>query len=72
MHKTGQACRRFVTWLVERGLLDRGSPCTVSYSITKADNAGLDPKAVKPDLIWNLDMVCSQLLDSPTRMAPSA
>lgn len=57
VQKTGQACRSFVTWLMDRGLLDRNPMHGVSYSITKADNAGLDPKAVKPDEIPNLDMV---------------
>lgn len=57
VQKTGQACRSFVTWLMDRELLDRNPMHGVSYSTTKADNAGLDPKAVQPDQIPNLDMV---------------
>ena len=57
VQKTGQACRSFITWLMDVGLLDRNPMHGVSYSMTKADNAGLDPKAVKPDEIPNLDMV---------------
>lgn len=57
VQKTGQACRSLVTWLMDRGLLDRNPMQGVSYSMTKADNDGMDPKAVKPDAIPNLDMV---------------
>ena len=57
VQKTGQACRSFVTWLMDRGLLDRNPMHGVSYSMTKADNAGMDPKAVNPQEIPNLDMV---------------
>lgn len=57
VQKTGQACRSFVTWLMDRGLLERNPMHGVSYSMTKADNAGYDPKAVTPDMIPNLDMV---------------
>lgn len=57
VQKTGQACRSFISWLMDRSLLDRNPMYGVSYSMTKADNAGLDPKAVRPDEIPNLDMV---------------
>lgn len=57
VQKTGQACRSFITWLMDRGLLDRNPMHGVSYSITKSDNDGLDPKAVQPGQIPNLDMV---------------
>ncbi len=29
----------------------------MTYSLTKAHNEGLDPKAVRPDEVPNLDMV---------------
>lgn len=57
VQKTGQACRSFVTWLMDRGLLERNPMHGVSYSMTKADNAGLDPKAVQAGAIPNLDQV---------------
>ena len=49
--------RSFINWLMDRGLLDRNPMYGVSYSMTKADNAGLDPKAVRPDETPNLEMV---------------
>lgn len=57
VQKTGQACRSFITWLLDRGLLDRNPMHGVSYAITKADNAGLDPKAVNAAAIPNLAQV---------------
>ena len=57
VQKTGQACRSFITWLMDRGLLERNPMHGVSYSMTKGDNAGLDPKAVQAATIPNLDQV---------------
>jgi integrase len=42
---------------MDRELLDRNPMRGVSYSATKGDNAGLDPKAVRAEEIPNLDMV---------------
>lgn len=57
VQKTGQACRSFVTWLMDRGLLERNPMHGVSYSMTKGDNDGLDAKAVHAATIPNLDQV---------------
>ncbi len=57
MQKTGQACRSFISWLMDRELLDRNPMAAVSYSLTRADNAGLEPRAVRPEQIPNLKMV---------------
>lgn len=56
VQKTGQACRSFITWLMDRGLLERNPMAGVPYSVTRADTGGLDPRAVRADEIPNLDM----------------
>jgi integrase len=57
VQKTGQICRSFVSWLMDRGLLDRNPMRGVTYSRTRNDNRGLDPNAVRPEEIPNIDMV---------------
>jgi integrase len=57
VQKTGQVCRSFISWLMDRGLLDRNPMRGVTYSPTKRDNRGLDPKGVRPEEIPNLEMV---------------
>ncbi len=57
VQKTGQICRSFVSWLMDRGLLDRNPMRGVTYSRTRSDNRGLDPNAVRPEEIPNIDMV---------------
>lgn len=57
VQKTGQICRSLITWLMDRGLLDRNPMHGVSYSVTKADNRGLDPRAVHRGQIPNVDGV---------------
>jgi integrase len=57
VQKTGLACRNLISWLMDRDLLDRNPMRGVPYSLTKADNQGLDPKAVHPEEIPNLEMV---------------
>lgn len=57
VQKTGQVCRSLITWLMERGLLEHNPMAGVPYSVTRSDSRGLDPKAVTPERIPNLDMV---------------
>jgi integrase len=57
VQKTGLACRNLISWLMDRDLLDRNPMRGVPYSMTKADNQSLDPKAVRPEEIPNLEMV---------------
>lgn len=57
VQKTGQACRSLLSWLLDQGLLERNPMQGVSYSVGKADKDGLEPKAVPPEEIPNLDMV---------------
>lgn len=56
VQKTGQICRSLITWFMDRGLLERNPMRGVPYALTRSDNRGLDPKAVAPERIPNLDM----------------
>jgi integrase len=57
VQKTGAVCRNLISWLMDRELLDRNPMRGVTYSMTRTDNEGLDPKTVRPEQIPNLDMV---------------
>lgn len=46
VQKTGQACRSFVSWLMDRGLLAANPMAGVRYSVSAIHNEGLAPHAV--------------------------
>jgi len=46
VQETGQACRSFVSWLMDRGLLAANPMAGVRYSVSAANNEGLAPHAV--------------------------
>lgn len=57
VQKTGQICRSLISWLMDQDLLDRNPMRGVRYSLTRGDNDGLDPTAVRAEQIPNMEMV---------------
>lgn len=65
VQKTGQACRSFVSWLMDRGLLAANPMAGLRYSVSAANNDGLPPQAVTEREIATFD----QALDLGLAMA---
>jgi site-specific recombinase XerC len=57
VQKTGATCRSFITWLMDQELLGHNPMRGVRYTLTRADNRGLDPRGIHHDEIPNFDMV---------------
>lgn len=55
VQKTGQACRSFVSWLMDQQLLAFNPMQGVSYTVSAANNAGLPPQAVADREIATFD-----------------